>query len=331
MRMPTVSVLLALAVASCASGGSSKATLPQALAGIWAPDSTVLEKGIVVEGHVLYLTAHGTGFMMGSGPPPLGGSLLAWFDAPSSTLYLRSIIGYGRERWEKVAVFDPAMQTLNSVGRPNDPPMKKRSTVLPKEVLEHRGPELWEGERERIRSLVGDLNRYFPRIGYRATTPREEVEDDAWNGLRLDAIDFLITAEELPLPRHGPQGFEAYRLSRIGTSHALPSRIVRLQRNPNGELSLRTTDADLRTGGTLTRRRNPSPEVWESLQGCLQATSYFDLPLREDPAKRFPYGWIVEGWKNGVYQYVESAGQGPKAFQELCEFLLGLDPLPQGK
>lgn len=318
--------LMGLILGACASARPHPGeTIPEELVGIWATEGTELHEGRLVKGEVLYLTAHGTGFSMGSGPPPLGGSLLVWFDAGSSTLYHRAMIGQRNTRWEKTAVYDPARRVLVPVRHPESTATRRPGSI-PKEVLEHRGPELWDEERARVTELVRDMRSFFPRLGTRKRSPKEQVDDEG-NSFREEALDALRLADEPPLSSFGTQDLEGYRLIWIGASMRPTPFVVRLQRNRHGEASLATTLRDPKTGEAVTRRRALGEEDWTALEKRLAAAAYFERPLRIGGTKPDRGWWIVEGWKAGTYQYVEACGPEPGPYRELCEFLMGLGGL----
>ncbi|HLF94895.1 MAG TPA: hypothetical protein VJB14_15620 [Planctomycetota bacterium] len=318
--------MMALVLGSCASTVQlSGGTIPEELVGIWATEGTELREGRLVKGEVLYLTAHRTGVSMGSGPPPMGGSLLVWFDASSSALYHRAMIGQRHARWEKTAVYDPTRKMLVPVRHPESTGTRRPGS-LPKEVLENRGPELWDEERARVNAFVRDMTLYFPRLGTRALSPKEQVEDEE-NGFREEALDALLLADEPPLSSLGKQDLEGYRLIWIGATSRPSPFVVRVQRNRHGEVSLATTVRDQETGDALTRRRGLREEDWATLERRLAAAAYFERPLRIGEAKPDRGWWIVEGWKAGEYRYVEACGPEPGPFRDLCESIMGLGGL----
>lgn len=319
-----VLLLACLTVGSCTS---NPITIPEELVGVWATERTEPHEGLVVKGEAFYLTAHGTGFSMGSGPPPLGGSFIAWYDASSATLLLRPMIGQRNLKWEKAATYDPSRRALNDARHP-EVIGYRRSKSIPKEVLEHRGPELWEEERARVRDLVRDMKLYFPRLRYREMSPKEEI-DDQCNDFRVEALRFLLAQEEPALPSWRTREIESYRLIWIGASARPRPLAVRIQRDGHGDVTLATSGDDAKTGGSLTRRRNLAEKDWGTLQERLGAATYFRLPVRVEEPKPDVGWWIVEGWKDGTYQYVEACGPGPGPYLELCVLIMelgGLDP-----
>lgn len=153
MRLATIKIvmgwLLILAcVCSCAGGGSR--SFPEELVGVWADEDAVFNGEQLVLGGAVYLTAHGTGAIgvITRKHPGVGSTLLASYDPDSSSIYYILTSTGAQPTWERI-VFDPVKQTLIFDSQP-DKPLYRRFKMLPKNVIEHCGPELWEQNRDEL-------------------------------------------------------------------------------------------------------------------------------------------------------------------------------------
>ena len=338
LARPTLFIPLTyLVVGSCTScvqtpGEKQPNTIPEELVGIWTTEGTVLDEGNLVKGEAFYLTIHGTGAAVGSGPPPGGGSLLAFYDSRSSALYVLPLPSDSNQIWGKL-VFDRMSPSLNQDGHPGAV-FYWQSKSIPSEMEEHRWAELWASERARVKNHVRDMNLYFPRLGYREMSPAEQYADQR-DSFRRKALAALSLSGEPPLSSLGEKDIEVYRLIWVGAFWRPFPFVVRVGRNREGRVSVATTLENEQTEGTVTRRREVDEEDWATLKKRLEAATYFDLPIRVGETKLDRDWWIIEAWKEGTYQYVEASYPVPGPYRKLCEFFMelgGLDPkLYEGK
>lgn len=192
--------------------------------------------------------------------------------------------------------------------------------------MEHQGPELWEEERAKVRDLVRDMNLYFPRLEYQERSPKEQVANQD-NAFREETLHVLQLKDEPPLSSLGKQDLESYRLTWIGSSWRPPPFVVRVQRNRHGEVRLAITVNGKENGESVTQRRELREKDWAMLKKRLAAATYFELLIRVNETKPDRGWWIVEGWREGTYQYVEACSPGPGPYRELCEYFMGLGGL----
>ncbi len=327
VRQALYAPVICLVVGSCTLGTRHPVEqiptiMPQELVGVWAPlDTDLREDGNPVKGEVLYLTSHGTGATIGSGPPPIGGVFLASYDARSSFIYYLTL-GTGHHVWQRL-VYDPVKQTIVTADAPQLPPSYRRSKMIPREVTKKLGPELWNPEHARLRDFVREMDLYFPRLGY-GGMPRLEQIVNRGNLFREEALDLLRFADEVPISSLGKDSIEVYRLIWVADSRQPSPFVVRVQRNQHGRVSLATTWKGEKSGDTITRRRELEMYNWVTLKKCLETAKYYDLPVRIEGPKSDHGWWIVEGWREGICQYVEACSPVPGPYREICELFMGL-------
>jgi hypothetical protein len=130
--------LLLFALLACACPQVQGGSIPPELVGTWAPASSKMDGGVLLEGYAIYLNTNGLAAVVAA-PPPIGAKWHATYEATNHVLTM-SIAAQPSEGLTQAMtnrfVYDPKAKTLTATNSSTKEILRRHGDRIPGGVIE---------------------------------------------------------------------------------------------------------------------------------------------------------------------------------------------------